>query len=224
MIYVMSGGTKLYAAIGVTYPKGSTCTCSNGKKTLKAKDTSGQWVFAVPSAGTWTVTATDGTNTKSQSVTISNEGQNEKVRIAYSFALFAGGSGLAVGYSATSLPSGANTVSTSAITIANSNTQREILYIKPAVDCSGFSKITVKGQQTDSGGGSGSTLTVGLVKSLPTGTADSPAFVASAVFDMNKLNTEQTLTVDLNAVSGDCYFAVCAYYVAPGRITSVVFE
>ena len=84
MIYVMSGGgTKLFAAIGVTYPEGSTCTCTNGTKTLKAKNTSGQWVFAVPSKGTWTVTATDGSNSKSQSVEITAEGQSVNVELSY---------------------------------------------------------------------------------------------------------------------------------------------
>ena len=71
-------GTKLFAAIGVTYPAGSTATCSKGTKTLTAKNTSGQWVFAIPEAGTWTVTA----GNKSQSVIISDEGQFESVNLA----------------------------------------------------------------------------------------------------------------------------------------------
>lgn len=77
------GGTKLFAAIGVTYPEGSTCTCTGEGKTLTAKTTTGQWVFPVPKAGTYTVTATDGTNTKSQSVSITTEGQLESVELSY---------------------------------------------------------------------------------------------------------------------------------------------
>lgn len=83
-IMLSGGGSgKLFAAIGVTYPAGSTLTCTNGTKTLKAKTTSGQWVFAIPEAGTWTVTATQGTNTKNQSVSITKEGQFESVELAY---------------------------------------------------------------------------------------------------------------------------------------------
>lgn len=78
-----SGGGKLFAAIGVTYPAGSTLTCTKGTTTLKAETTSGQWVFAIPEAGTWTVTATNGTNTKSQNVSIASEGQLESVTLAY---------------------------------------------------------------------------------------------------------------------------------------------
>ena len=77
------GMGKLFAAIGVEYPAGSECSCTNGTKTLKAKDTSGKWVFAIPEAGTWTVTATDGTNSKSVEVEISEQGQNEKVVLSY---------------------------------------------------------------------------------------------------------------------------------------------
>lgn len=82
MIIPVSGG-KLFAVIAVTYPAGSTCTCVNGTKTYTAKDTSGQWIFRIPSAGTWTVTATDGTNTKTQEVSITAEQQAEKVTLAY---------------------------------------------------------------------------------------------------------------------------------------------
>lgn len=82
MIIPVSGG-KLFAVIAVAYPAGSTCTCANGTKIYTAKDTSGQWIFRIPSAGTWTVTATDGTNTKTQEVSITAEQQAEKVTLAY---------------------------------------------------------------------------------------------------------------------------------------------
>lgn len=83
-IMLSGGGTgKLFAAIGVTYPVGSTVTCTNGTKTLKAKNTSGQWVFAIPETGTWTVTATDGTNTSRKFVEIIFEGQSVSVNLAY---------------------------------------------------------------------------------------------------------------------------------------------
>lgn len=85
------GGGTPYAAIGVTYPSGSVCTCTNGTLTLTAKDTSGKAIFVIPSAGTWTVTATDGTNTKSESVEITTEGQIVSVTLSYGLFLFDGG-------------------------------------------------------------------------------------------------------------------------------------
>ena len=85
------GGGTPYAAIGVTYPSGSVCTCTNGTLTLTAKDTTGKAIFVIPSAGTWTVTATDGTNTKSQSVEITTEGQSVSVTLSYELILFDSG-------------------------------------------------------------------------------------------------------------------------------------
>lgn len=83
MIYVISGGAKAFAVIGVTYPAGSVCTCSDGIKTLKLKDTGGQDFFLIPYAGTWTVTCTDGENKKSESVEITSEGQSVSVELSY---------------------------------------------------------------------------------------------------------------------------------------------
>ena len=81
---IMLGGTgKAFAVIGVTYSAGFVCTCTDGTKTLTLKDTGGQGFFLIPYAATWTVTATDGTNTKSESVEITSEGQSESVALEY---------------------------------------------------------------------------------------------------------------------------------------------
>ena len=82
---------KLFAVIAVTYPEGSVCTCSNGTKTLKAKDTSGKALFNVPSAGTWAVSCTDGSSTVSKSVTITATGQVESVKLSYDLILYDSG-------------------------------------------------------------------------------------------------------------------------------------
>ena len=91
MIHNMVGGGsgKLFSVIAVTYPEGSVCTCSNGTKTLKARDTSGQALFNV-SIGTWTVSCTDGSRTKSTQVSITADGQNVSVTLQYQFWLFRG--------------------------------------------------------------------------------------------------------------------------------------
>ena len=89
MIFNMvgGGGEKLFSIIAVTYPEGSVCTCSNGTKTLKAKDTSGKALFNVD-IGEWTVTATDGDKTKSVTVSITAEGQNKSVTLKYELVLY----------------------------------------------------------------------------------------------------------------------------------------
>ena len=86
------GSGKLVAVIGVTYPAGSTCTCTNGSKTLTAKDTTGKAIFVIPSAGTWIVTAVSGSKSKSTAVSITAEGQVEVVTLIFETVLWEAGS------------------------------------------------------------------------------------------------------------------------------------
>lgn len=85
------GGGDTYAFIIVTYPAGSTCTATDGTTTLTAPDTSGSWVCKVPNAGTWTITATDGTDSASTTVSITTEGQSETVMLMYNYYLVQNG-------------------------------------------------------------------------------------------------------------------------------------
>lgn len=83
---------KVYAVIGVTYPAGSTCTCTDGAKTLTAKDTTGKALFVIPYAGTWTVKAVSGNKSKSKAVSITAEGQVEVVTLIFETILWEAGS------------------------------------------------------------------------------------------------------------------------------------
>lgn len=80
---VGGGGGMAYAYIGVVYDAGATVTCTDGNKTYRAKDTSGLYVFPVPYAATWIVTATDGTSTRSESVVITSLWQDVVVTISF---------------------------------------------------------------------------------------------------------------------------------------------
>jgi len=72
-----------FAVISVTYPEGSVCTCANGNKVLKSKDTSGQTLFLIPEPGRWTVSCTDGIRTSQKSVEITTQYQSESVKLIY---------------------------------------------------------------------------------------------------------------------------------------------
>lgn len=85
-------GNKVFAVIGVTYPAGSTCTCTDGAKTLTAKDTTGKALFVIPYAGTWTVKAVSGNKSKSKAVSITAEGQVEVVTLIFETILWEAGS------------------------------------------------------------------------------------------------------------------------------------
>lgn len=79
------------ATIAVTYPAGSTCTCTNGSTVLTAPDTSGSYTFIVTTAGTWTVSCTDGTKTASKTVNITTDGQTTSVTLTYELYLLQNG-------------------------------------------------------------------------------------------------------------------------------------
>ena len=78
-------------AIYAKYPAGSVCTCTNGKKTFTAKGSTGYWLFAGLSVGTWTVTAKNGTKTTSKTVSITTEHQNINVTLAFELWLYKSG-------------------------------------------------------------------------------------------------------------------------------------
>lgn len=90
-IITRRGGGIAFAQIAVNYPEGSVCTCASGSRTLTAKNTGGRWVFQVPSAGTWTVTSTYGSDSDSKSVSITAKDQVEILELSYAYYLIQNG-------------------------------------------------------------------------------------------------------------------------------------
>ena len=138
------GGGKPYAAIGVTYPSGSVCTCTNGTLTLTAKDTSGKALFTIPEAGTWTVKAVKGSQTKSRNVSITAENQVATVKLTYDYVIFDSTDGLNATYSDGG--GGATvTVSTSGgvkvLKFPDGGGYNRMAYLTPAVDVTEFNTL-----------------------------------------------------------------------------------
>lgn len=79
------------ATINITYPAGSTCTCTDGTTTFAAPDTSGTWACIVPNAGTWTAAATDGVENTSETVSITTDGQIVAIELSYLLWLYKSG-------------------------------------------------------------------------------------------------------------------------------------
>lgn len=136
-------GSDVYATISVTYPSGSTCTCTNGTKTLTAEGTSGSYIFSIPKAGTWTVTATDGTKTSSKSVSITTKNQSENVALLYRFYLFKSGEGTASGYWNQPTANDGNYFNnTNSFGVSNTSTRVQFCF-KPKVNLAGFNTLKV---------------------------------------------------------------------------------
>ena len=82
------GGSKVFGTILVNYPAGATVSISPN---AKYKDiTTGQRVYYVKAAGTYTVTATDGVDTETDTVTISYDGQISTISLSFQLLLIDG--------------------------------------------------------------------------------------------------------------------------------------
>jgi hypothetical protein len=129
------------ATINITYPAGSTCTCSDGTTTLSAPDTSGTWACIVPNAGKWTVTSTDGDTSKSADVVITTDGQTESVTLLYITYLFKDGEtydSLTGGWQ------GTVNAEKQALQLIVQAGKTQNVYTKSKVDMTDYSTISVK--------------------------------------------------------------------------------
>lgn len=212
------GGSKVVASIVVTYPAGSTLTCTLGSKVLTAKDTSGKWVFGLPSIGDWVVNATKGSQSKSKTISITTEGQSESVTLSYPLHLFEAGVGLAAGYNLRHTGEGSSSANTTQITInkapASENNQT---YISPAIDCSQFSTVSFIAERT-SLQDQYSVFDIGLAQT-PSTDQGTPVFAT-----YSRVVNKKTYTLDLSSINENLYFCIAACRAVGGYITDILFE
>jgi hypothetical protein len=215
----------VYAVIGVTYPSGSVCTCSNGSVTLTAKDTTGKAIFVIPSAGTWTVKAVKGSQSASKAVSITAEGQVETVELTYGLYIFKNGSGLTSGYSikSNSLIS-APTVSGDTISWSGDSSSGGVaFYIDPAVALSGYTKLCVDfecsynwGGDYGMGFGVGTDADTGFMLTNTGWTAKVTSTAQGAI-------ARNTVQCDISALTDSEYIKVVGSYSA-GKIYNIWLE
>lgn len=206
-----------YAVIAVIYPEGSTCTCSNGSEVLELDNTIGYGFFLVPEASEWIVTSTDGTNSKSQSVSITSEGQFESVKIVYQLILIAPTTAaIAEGYTLT------NTTITTNSTYGNyidfnralaMNKPGDNGYISPTIDVTHYNTLKIKACLNGNAAASDGYGTVGLYEELPYYTEPNPVagiYMGYGHDDGNEswgLSKAKEYTVDISELTGNYYFS-----------------
>jgi hypothetical protein len=171
-----SGSSTLYAAIGVTYPSGSTCTCTNGTTTFSDSNTDGQVVFSIPSAGTWTVSCTNGTKTATKSVKITADGQCEDIELMYEYVVLSAANGLA------------------------SNFDLLGAYISPAIDVTSYSTLKITGRMS----WSEYTADVHVCLTANPNSVSSTNIPASKI-TFPYSTSETTKSIDLSGLSGNMY-------------------
>ena len=222
MIYVLSGGTgKPYAAIGVTYPSGSTVTCTNGSKTLKAKDTSGKAIFVIPSAGTWTVKAVKGSQSASKAVSITAEGQVATVTLTYELYIFKSGSGLTAGYSVAG--TGGNVSNANISWSGDSSSGGISMYIKPAVMLKDYTKLCVDFECSYNYGGNYG-MGFGVGKDAATGTMiTNTSWTAKVISTAQGTIARNTVQCDISALTDSEYIKIVGAYSA-GKVYNIWLE
>ena len=221
--YIIGGGgsTKMFAVIGVTYPAGSTCTCTNGTKTLKAKDTSGTAIFNVPSTGTWTVTATNGDKTASKSVSITAEGQTENVTLTYAYlSVFKEGTGAV--QTLTKLKQSASSISVGSTGISFSYSSSDnagvMAVTTAAIDLSTHSTLHVEAKITE-------IITVYPTWQMHFGVfsqktiENDPSVVALAYVKPKANSTRTEYTVDVSSLTSSGYVGL--YGVGAGTVYNI---
>lgn len=219
----ISGGS--YAYIVVSFPAGtSSCTCSNGTVTLTADASAlakGLYVFAIPSAGTWTVAASSGTESKTQSVSITAEGQAESVKMS-----FWDGTLYDAGNQYTDITGGWERVGTGGkvtfnddnmeITCTTDNSFGTVQTAN-AIDLTGFASVKVTISAADKRNMGGSIRIINPITN---------AIVASSALDSTALTT--TTALDISSINEQCYVRILATYTYPYNhtfnITKVIME
>ena len=198
-----AGGAKLYAAIGVTYPKGAVLTCSNagGSKTFTAETTDGEWVFAIPENGKWTIAC----GNKTTEVNITEEGQFEEVTITFELVLF--GESSAFSWTG-NYKSGYGSVSiTSSELRVNRNTGYgntivwASVWTTTAADLSNYSKLCF-----DISAASGTT-DVGIAVGKSAGAVESAASYAA----FKAITGAGKVELDVSSLTGEHYIYLTAY-------------
>lgn len=206
-----------YAIIGVTYPEGSVCTCSNGSVTLTAKDTTGKALFVIPSAGTWTVKAVKGSKSTSKTVSITAEGQVETVTLMYTLELYNSGNQYTDITGGWVLKSNGDTIDDSKfasdhVVISPLYPHSIVLATKNKIDLTNISvlKIVAHGYLT----GDSTTYASGFFGISANQTPYSDGWGSASSDWVAKTNLAKTdayavYTLDVSSISGSYYVCVC---------------
>lgn len=205
------GGSKVVASIVVTYPAGSTLTCTLGSKVLTAKDTSGKWVFGLPSIGDWVVNATKGSQSTSKTISITAEGQVETVTLSYSLVVYEVGT-FGVSTDGTTFNAARKDDNNNASSITKESSYMLwkcganaycMFYISPQVSCAGYKTLNISVTNAsmtidtdDTGKGKWGLSSSTNVKAT--------GFVATTNF--SKFSGSKTLSLDVSNVADTAYY------------------
>lgn len=227
-VTIGKGGGTAFGYVVANFPTTTTsCTCSSGETVLQADEAAlakGLYVFAIPSAGTWTVTAISGALSNTQNVSITAEGQAESVNIS-----FWDGTLYNAGDQYTDITGGWEKVGkTGAVTFndTNINLTATSEYANPTV--STVNPIDLSSFTTLSAVISGASATYhdtrrykGILKAVTLNPAGTESVAASTSLTTAPSGSVFPQTdLDVSALTGECYIRIVTQYI--GGTTNIM--
>lgn len=201
----ISKGGNAFGYIIASFPAGTvSCTCSSGGTVLQADAAGlarGQFVFEVPAAGEWTVTISNGTDTKSESVSITAAGQAAAVELSFSLFILRDGSYGDYGFKG--YPGRAVSFSDGEIKTTSSGSSTSPFCFETAIDLTAWSTLVFKVQNTSLSSAYPFAFGVKTTANMVTAYAYR-AFAAETVLTETSLDYRE-ISVDISALSGDFY-------------------
>lgn len=149
-VTIGKGGESAFAYIVANFPTTATsCTCSNGETFLESDAEGlarGQFVFEVSAAGTWTVTISNGTDTKAESVSITTKGSIENVVLKFNLYILRNGSS---GYEFSGYQGRAVSFTNGEIVTTSTGNSTSPFCFKTGINIDPFSTLVFKVKNTD---------------------------------------------------------------------------
>lgn len=212
--------SNAFAVIAVTYPSGSECICYKGSRTpLRAKNDLGKWIFVLPEGGEWTVYCSDNGKSASKTVSVSQY-EVKNVTLAYTRYIFKANEGFKEDFSLV----GPMSVSSQSLSFTGSayfgGTGK--MYITPAINLSGYSKLYFDAELTYNWGGDYSWFCGIGDASYGNETVDTTNFVTYTHIIEASIS-RQSVLVDISTVS-DTYNIKCGVSYCAGNIYNIWLE
>ena len=190
---------KAFAIIGVTYPTGSVCTCTDGTKTLTLKDTSGLGIFLIPYAATWTVSCTNGTRTASKAVSITTDGQSESVTLTYELVLYDSGDQHSTVTGGWKNNSGTFALNSDSMVLEGGYHTDASAFTNNLVDLTDYNTLYFTLAYNDDGSGR-----QGAIGISTSNTDAAPSYVSS-ISGINGTFSKTTKSIDISSITGSYY-------------------
>nr|DAE23871.1 MAG TPA: hypothetical protein [Siphoviridae sp. ct9lR64] len=194
------------ATITVTYPANSTCTCSDGTTTLTDTNTGATEktvIFTVPNIGNWVISCMNGTESTSETVSITVDGQTVTVKLTYFDGTIYDVGTVNVEMEMISSPENNYSVTYNASSLTFKYAGNKAAgFLSAKVDVTGYSTLKVSHKGNNSGSGLGN-VAINDTNTLAYGSRPK----GSSAFNHMNANVN-TVSLDISSFTGEYYVGI----------------